>query len=316
MKKFTSVKDINNVADWVKQALQLKSDPFANKHIGQNKTIGLLFFNPSLRTRMSTHKAALNLGMDVMVMNLNNDGWQIELEDGTVMNQGSQEHIKEAAAVISQYCDIVGVRTFPTLTDRDRDYADTVLNKFNQYLTVPLVSLESAILHPLQSFADAITIAEHKKKPKPKVVLSWAPHPKALPQAVANSFAEWMLQSEVELVITNPEGFDLAPQFTANATVTHQQEEAFAGADFIYAKNWSSFEQYGQIGKGLDHWTIDQAKMNLTNQAKFMHCLPVRRNVVVTDEVLDSDYSLAIAQANNRTYAAQTVLLNMLKNGQ
>lgn len=316
MKKFTSVKDINNVADWVKKALQLKSDPFANKHIGQNKTIGLLFFNPSLRTRMSTHKAALNLGMDVMVMNLNNDGWQIELEDGTVMNQGSQEHIKEAAAVISQYCDIVGVRTFPTLTDRDRDYADTVLNKFNQYLKVPLVSLESAILHPLQSFADAITIAEHKNKPKPKVVLSWAPHPKALPQAVANSFAEWMLQSEVELVITNPEGFDLAPQFTAGATVTHQQEEAFAGADFIYAKNWSSFEQYGQIGKGLDHWTIDQAKMDLTNQAKFMHCLPVRRNVVVTDEVLDSDYSLAIAQANNRTYAAQTVLLNMLKNGQ
>jgi len=315
MQNFTSVTDIDSVDLWVKKALEIKANPLANSQIGVNKTLCLLFFNPSLRTRMSTHKAALNLGMDTMIMNLNTEGWQIELEDGTVMNQGTQEHIKEAAAVISQYCDIIGLRTFPSLTDRDKDYADTILNKFIAHASVPLVSLESAILHPLQSFADAVTIAEHKIKPKPKVVLSWTPHPKALPQAVANSFVEWIKQTDVELVITNPVGFDLAPQFSADCQQSHNQEEAFKGADFIYAKSWSSFTNYGQVGSNLDHWIVDQAKMDLTNNAKFMHCLPVRRNVVVTDEVIDAEASLVIEQANNRTYAAQTVLLNLLQNG-
>lgn len=315
MKKFTSVTDIDNLDSWIKKALEVKSNPLANKHIGGNKTIGLLFFNPSLRTRMSTQKAAQNLGMNVMIMNLNNDGWQIELEDGAVMNQGSQEHIKEAAEVISQYCDIVGLRTFPSLTDKKKDYEDYVLNKFLENIKVPLVSLESAILHPLQSFADAITIFENKTVKKPKVVLTWAPHPKALPQAVANSFVEWMKQDKVELVIANPEGFDLAAEFTEGCTITHNQEEAFEAADFIYAKNWSSYEDYGKIGENLENWTVDEAKMSLTNNAKFMHCLPVRRNVVVTDGVLDSEASIVMQQANNRTYAAQTVLLNILDNG-
>jgi|SRR5690554_1077642 len=316
MKKFTSVTDIDNVEDWVRKALEIKKNPLVNNKIGANKTIGLLFFNPSLRTRMSTQKAAQNLGMNVMVMNLNTDGWKIELEDGTVMNQGSQEHIKEAAAVISQYCDVIGLRTFPSLKDREKDYADDVLNKFLSNISVPLISLESAILHPLQSFADVITITENKILKRPKVVLTWAPHPKALPQAVANSFLEWMRKTEVEVVIANPLGFNLAAEYTRNCKVYHKQEEAFENADFIYAKNWSSYDDYGAIGKNLDHWMVDEAKMSLTNNAKFMHCLPVRRNVVVSDAVLDSKASLVIEQANNRTYAVQMVLQKMLKNGQ
>jgi N-succinyl-L-ornithine transcarbamylase len=314
MKKFTSVNDIENIEIWVKQAIDIKENPYAHKHLGKNKTLGLLFFNPSLRTRLSTQKAALNLGMNVMVMNVNGDGWQIELQDGAIMDQGTQEHVKEAAAVISQYCDIIGVRTFPTLTDKEADYADTVMNKFIANASVPIVSLESAVLHPLQSFADAITLEEHKTKKRPKVVLSWAPHPKALPQAVANSFAEWISKMDVDLVITNPKGFDLSAQYADGIKVTHNQEEAFQGADFVYAKNWSSYNKYGQIGTDFSGWIIDESKMKLTNKAKFMHCLPVRRNVVVTDEIIDSDASLVIEQANNRTFAAQTVLINMLKN--
>lgn len=313
MMNFTSANDISNMEAWLKKALEIKANPFAYKEFGQNKTLGLIFLNPSLRTRLSTQKAAMNLGMNVMVMNLGTEGWSIEMTDGTVMDQGSQEHIKEAAGVISQYCDIIGIRTFAELKNRDEDYSEKVLTKFIQNARVPVVSLESATLHPLQSLADLITIEEQKKVTRPKVVLSWAPHPRALPQAVANSFVEWMKQADVELVITNPEGFDLAPSFTDGVPVIHNQDEALAGADFVYAKNWSSFENYGQTAPNLTDWTISQAKMDLTNNGKFMHCLPVRRNVVVTDEVIDSQNSLVLEQANNRTYAAQTVLLKMLQ---
>ncbi|WP_417608524.1 N-acetylornithine carbamoyltransferase [Owenweeksia hongkongensis] len=311
---FTSVKDLTNINAWLKKALEIKANPFGFQEFGINKTLGLIFLNPSLRTRLSTQKAAMNLGMNVMVMNLGTEGWSIEMTDGTVMDQGSQEHIKEAAGVISQYCDIIGIRTFAELKNREEDYSEKVLTKFIQSAKVPVVSLESATLHPLQSFADLITLEEQKKVTHPKVVLSWAPHPRALPQAVANSFVEWMKQADVELVITNPEGFDLAPEFTDGVTVLHNQDEALAGADFVYAKNWSSYENYGQTAPNLTDWTISKPKMDLTNNGKFMHCLPVRRNVVVTDEVIDSENSLVLEQANNRTFAAQTVLLKMLQN--
>ncbi len=313
MKNFTSIKDVTDLIQLVNQAKAIKLDPFADKSLAKNKTLGLLFFNPSLRTRLSTQKAATNLGMNVMVMNLNNDGWTIEMEDGAIMNQGSQEHIKEAAGVISQYCDIIGIRSFASLKDKKQDYNETLLNKFIKNATVPVFSLESATLHPLQSFADLLTIEEHKQKARPKVVLTWAPHPKALPQAVANSFVEWMKEAEVELVIANPENFDLADEFTEGVEICHNQDEALKDADFVYAKNWSSFTDYGKIGQVQDSWTITKDKMALTNEAKFMHCLPVRRNVVVTDEVIDSENSLVLQQANNRTFAAQTVLLNLIK---
>lgn len=315
MKNFTSIKDVPDVKALLQLALEVKKQPYNYKSYGENKTLGLLFFNPSLRTRMSTQKAAQNLGMQVMVMNLNSDGWQIELEDGTVMNQGTQEHIKEATGVISQYCDIMGVRTFPSLIDKEADYSEKVLNKFLEYTLVPVISLESATLHPLQSFADLITIEEQKKIIKPKVVLSWAPHVRSLPQAVPNSFAQWMAKGEVDFVITNPDGFDLAEEFTNGTKVIHDQDEALKGADFVYAKNWSSYEDYGKIRTDLNQWQITNKKMALTNEGKFMHCLPVRRNLVVADEVLDSSASIVLEQANNRTYAAQAVLLNILKNG-
>lgn len=314
MKKFTTVNDVNNLNNLLKLALELKQTPFAYKQYGENKTIGLLFFNPSLRTRLSTQKAAENLGMNVMIMNVSQDGWTIEMEDGAVMNQGSQEHIKEAAGVISQYCDIIGVRTFASLKDKSEDYQEKILNKFIEYATVPIVSLESATLHPLQSFADVITIKEHKTTKTPKVVLSWAPHPRALPQAVPNSFVEWMKRYDVELIITNPEGFNLSAEITQGVTITHNQDEAFKNADFIYAKNWSSYDNYGETAPDLLNWTITQEKMSLTKNGKFMHCLPVRRNVVVTDDVIDSENSIVLQQANNRTFAAQAVLLSILKN--
>ncbi|MCB0652266.1 MAG: N-acetylornithine carbamoyltransferase [Saprospiraceae bacterium] len=315
MQKFISVKDAGNLESLLKLALEVKGNPFGYKTYGENKTLGLLFFNPSLRTRLSTQKAAMNLGMNIMVMNFSHDGWALEMADGTVMDQGSQEHVKEAAAVISQYCDILGIRTFASLKDREEDYQEEVINKFIQNATVPVISLESATLHPLQSFADLITIETLKTVKRPKVVLTWAPHPRALPQAVANSFAEWMARSEVELVIANPEGFDLSPEFTKGVKVLHHQEEALAGADFVYTKNWSSYENYGSIGKGYNHWMMTNQKMDLTHSGKFMHCLPVRRNVVVADEVLDGPDSLVLEQANNRTFAAQTVLLKMLQHG-
>jgi N-succinyl-L-ornithine transcarbamylase len=314
MKKFSTVNDVVNVPELIGLAREIKKKPFKNQLIGKNKTIGLLFFNPSLRTRLSTQKAATNLGMNVMVMNLNSDGWSIELEDGTVMNEGTQEHIKEAAGVISQYCDIIGIRTFASLKNKTEDYNETVLNKFIANATVPVLSLESATLHPLQSLADAITIEEQKTKERPKVVLTWAPHPEALPQAVSNSFIEWMKQTDAELVITHPEGYELAEFFTKGITINHKQEDAFKDADFIYAKNWSAYHDYGKCQDDLSQWTVTEEKMRLTNKGKFMHCLPVRRNVVVTDAVLDSEASLVLEQANNRTYAAQAVLLKMLTN--
>jgi len=314
MKKFTSVSDVDDIAQLLNEAKTIKQNPFGYKQYGENKTLGLLFFNPSLRTRLSTQKAGMNLGMNVMVMNLNSDGWTIELEDGTIMNQGSQEHIKEAAGVISQYCDIIGIRTFASLTHKADDYSEKILSKFIENASVPVVSLESATRHPLQSLADLITIDEYKTKEKPKVVLTWAPHPRALPQAVANSFVEWMKQAPVNLLIANPEGFDLAPEFTEGVEVYHNQDEALKDADFVYAKNWSAYADYGKTGMGLDHWELTKAKMELTQNGKFMHCLPVRRNVVVADEVIDSEASLVLQQANNRTYAAQAILLKMLQN--
>lgn len=311
MKKFTSVHDVKDLKALVDVAKTLKVDPFANRQLGDNKTLVLLFFNPSLRTRLSTQKAGENLGMSVITMNAA-QGWKLEFEDGVVMNTDKAEHIREAAAVISQYADIIGIRTFPSLTDREKDYQDFILHKFIDCASVPIISLESAIRHPLQSLADVLTIEEYKKQAKPKVVLSWAPHPRALPQAVGNSFAEWILAMDYDLTITHPKGYELHPQFTQGAKINYDQANAFQNADFVYAKNWSAYEYYGQILNQDDSWQITPDKMALTNQAYFMHCLPVRRNVVVAGAVLDSPQSLAIEQANNRTYAAQAVLKNML----
>lgn len=312
---YTSIKEIDSLKKWVKQALKIKKDPLKNQRLGKDKTLVMLFFNPSLRTRLSTQKAAINLGMNVMVMNFGAEGWTLEFEDGTIMNQGASEHIKEAAEVVSQYCDIIAIRAFAGLTDKEKDNAETVLSGFVKYATVPIVNMESATGHPLQSLADAITMAEFKTKHRPKVVLTWAPHPKALPQAVANSFVEMMqLQRDMDFVITHPEGYELNPEITKDSVIEYNQDKAFENADFIYAKNWSNYKQYGQITNSDPNWTVSADKMKLTNNAKFMHCLPVRRNVIVTDEVIDSDNSIVIEQANNRTYAAQLVLQKILEN--
>ena len=313
MKHFANLATWPDIEGTLQKAKECKQDPLKNQALGRGKTMGLLFFNPSLRTRMSTEKAAHNLGMQTLVMNLNKDGWQLEFEDGVIMNQNSSEHIKEAAAVISQYCDIVGIRAFAQLKNREEDKAEKILTRFIQYSSIPVVNLESATAHPLQALTDALTLAENKPSQRPKVVLSWAPHPKALPQAVANSFVQMMKKQEADFIIAHPEGYALDPAITEGIATTTQQEEAFTGADFIYAKNWSSFEQYGQILKPEKDWIINSEKMALTKQAKFMHCLPVRRNVVVADEVLDSPNSLVIAQAHNRTYVAQAVLETLLQ---
>ena len=323
MKKFTSVNDVKNIDQLVLEALIEKKFPFANKELGKNKTLGLIFLNPSLRTRLSTQRAAQNLGMDVMVMNLDKEGWSIETKDGVVMDGSAAEHIKEAAAVIGQYCEIIGVRSFPKLQNREEDYADEVLNKFLKYAGVPVVSLESATLHPFQSLADLITITEiwnhrtlttdNRLPKRPKVVLSWAPHPKNLPQSVPNSFSEWMTQTDFEFVITHPQGYELNEKFTKGAKIEYDQDKAFKGADFIYAKNWSSYKEYGKILSQDKNWTITNKKMALTNNAKFMHCLPVRRNVVVADEVLDGPNSVVLQQAKNRIYSAQVILKKILQ---
>jgi len=313
MDHFASVNDVSDVEALVKSALSLKLSPFAFKHLGENKTLGLLFFNSSLRTRMSTQKAAVNLGMNVMVMNVTQDSWQIEMEDGVVMDGGTAEHIREAAAVMGEYCDILGVRSFPSLKDRDQDYSEKILTAFQQFSGVPVVSLESATLHPLQSLADMVTIAEFKKAERPKVVMSWAPHIKALPQAVPNSFAQWVTKINADVTIVQPRGFELAEEFTAGAKILYDQKEAFEGADFIYVKNWSSYNNYGEVGTDKS-WTIDQSKLSNTNGAKVMHCLPVRRNVVIADDVLDSSSSIVIPQAGNRVYSAQAVLKELLEN--
>lgn len=313
MKHFITPADIPGVQEMIEEGLAQKANPLANRNLGKDKTLCLLFFNSSLRTRLSTQKAAMNLGMNVMVMNVGSDGWQLEFEDGAIMNGGKAEHIKEAAAVIGQYADIVGVRSFPGLVDRDADYAELVIESFRKLTGVPIVNLESATRHPCQSLADLITIEELKTKARPKVVLTWAPHLRALPQAVGNSFAEWLNLTDYDFVIANPEGYDLAPQFTGNAKVTHNQAEAFEGADFIYAKNWSSYEQYGQILPGNEDWIVSAEKMKLTDNAKFMHCLPVRRNVIVEDAVIDSPNSVVIQQAGNRVWSVQAALKKILE---
>lgn len=311
---YTSIKEIDSLKKWVKQALKIKKDPLKNQRLGKDKTLVMLFFNPSLRTRLSTQKAAINLGMNVMVMNFGAEGWTLEFEDGTIMNQGASEHIKEAAEVVSQYCDIIAIRAFAGLTDKEKDNAETVMNGFVKYATVPIVNMESAAGHPLQSLADAITMAEFKTKHKPKVVLTWAPHPKALPQAVANSFVEMMqLQRDMDFVITHPEGYELNPEITKDSVIEYNQDKAFENADFIYAKNWSNYNDYGKVTNTDKNWTVTAEKMKLTNNAKFMHCLPVRRNVIVADEVIDSENSIVIQQAHNRTYSAQLVLQKILK---
>lgn len=312
MKHFISPADVTDIQQLIAEGLALKANPTAFQHLGKNKTIGLLFFNSSLRTRLSTQKAAINLGMNVIVMNVGADSWQLEFEDGTIMDGGKAEHIREAAAVIGQYCDIIGVRAFAGLKNRAEDYSEQVIEKFKEFAGVPIVNLESATRHPLQSLADLITIEELKTKQRPKIVLTWAPHVRALPQAVGNSFAEWLNRTDYDFVITNPEGFDLAPEFVGNAPIIRNQAEAFEGADFIYAKNWSSFENYGEIGND-PNWMITPEKMALTDNAKFMHCLPVRRNLVVTDAVLDSPSSIVIQEAGNRVWAAQAVLKKILE---
>lgn len=310
MKKYTEINDIKNLSETIQQAINLKKNPFEFDSLGKYKTLVMLFFNSSLRTRLSTEKAARNLGMEVMVLNVN-DAWNLEFEDGTIMNLNTSEHVKEAAQVISQYADVMAVRAFPSLVDKQKDESEFVLNAFIKYASVPIVNMESATGHPLQALTDAITIEELKTVSKPKVVLSWAPHPKALPHAVANSFVQMMQELDVDFSITHPKGYELSPEIVKNTSVEYDQEEALKNADFVYVKNWSSYSDYGKIKSQDANWMISKKKLG---EAKFMHCLPVRRNVVVEDEVLDSNNSVVIHQANNRTYAAQIVLKQILEN--
>ncbi len=312
MKHFLSVNDVDQVDKWLEEAISIKKDPFQYAELGRNKTLGLIFFNSSLRTRMSSQRAAYNLGMNVIVMNVGTDSWKLEFEDGSVMNGDRAEHIREGAAVMGQYCDILGVRAFAGLTDREKDYQEEVLTAFQKYAGVPIVSLESATRHPLQSFADLITIESFRKKERPKVVLSWAPHPRALPQAVANSFAEWMLEAEVDFSITHPKGYELDPAFVKNTPVIYDQKEAFQDADFVYVKNWSSLKEYGQVLNTDVNWQVRESLFAENSQSYVMHCLPVRRNAVLADDILDSPRSLVIEQAANRVVSAQTVLKQIL----
>ena len=298
--------------------MEVKRTPFAWKHLGENKTIMLVFFNSSLRTRLSSQRAALNLGMNPIVLNIGQDSWKLETELGVVMDGDKSEHLREAIPVMASYCDIIGVRSFAGLSDREFDYAETVLSQFLEFSGKPVISLESATVHPCQAFADLITIEEHRSSKRPKVVLTWAPHPKALPQAVPNSFAEWMNAADVDFVITHPHGYELDPRFAGNAKVEYDQFKALEGADFVYAKNWScpgvtNPADYGKILSRDMAWTVDAAHMAVTNNAYFMHCLPVRRNMIVTDEVIDSDRSLVIPEAANRVVSAQVVMKRMLE---
>jgi N-succinyl-L-ornithine transcarbamylase len=312
MKQLLTLNDVPNMAEMIQLASELKSDPHTFSQLGSRKTIGLLFFNPSLRTRLSTQKAARLLGLDVMVMNFSNEAWAIEYEDGTIMSGLRSEHIKEAAQVVSQYCDIVAIRAFATLTDKEKDESEQVLNSFIKYASVPIVNMESATAHPLQALADALTLKEQVQKKKPKIVLSWAPHPKALPHAVANSFINMINHQDADFVITHPEGYDLNPEIVGDNKVVYNQNEALKDADVVYVKNWCSYNDYGKILRTDNSWMLTENKMKLTNDAFFMHCLPIRRNVVVSDAVLDHSKSLVIEQANNRTYAAQAILKTLL----
>lgn len=313
MKYFTTVNDVFNVNELINEALAVKKDPYASTHLGKNKTLGLIFFNSSLRTRLSTQKAALNLGMNVIVMNVGSDGWALEYEDGAIMNGNTVEHIKDAAAVMGLYCDVIAVRCFPTLVNRKVDYEERVLLQFMKYSKVPVISLESATLHPLQSLADMMAIQELKQTNKPKIVLTWAPHVKALPQVVANSFSEWTLKCDYDLTITHPPEYNLCEDYTRGAKIEPDQNKALKDADFVYVKNWSSYSDYGKVLNTSENWMLTKEKMKLTNKAKLMHCLPVRRNVELLDELLDGPDSLILLQAENRVYAAQTVLKKIIE---
>ena len=315
MKTFTSVADIGSLTEAIAEARAIKADRFADASLGRNRTLMMVFFNSSLRTRLSTQKAALNLGMNVIVLDINQGAWKLETERGVIMDGDKPEHLLEAIPVMGCYADIIGVRAFASLTDKKADYEEQVINQFIRYSGRPVFSMEAATGHPLQAFADVITIEEHKTKPRPKVVLTWAPHPRALPQAVPNSFAQWTVAAGYDVVITHPRGYELAPEFTAGATIEYDREKAFSGADFIYAKNWSAYADpdYGKILSTDRSWTVDTRSMALTDNAFFMHCLPVRRNMIVTDDVIESERSLVIPEAANREISAQTVLKRMLQ---
>ena len=323
MKTFQYVEDLGDLNKALAEAQEIKNDRFKYQHLGKNKTLMMVFFNNSLRTRLSTQKAAMNLGMNVIVLDVNAGAWKLETERGVIMDGDKSEHLLEAIPVMGCYCDIIGVRSFAGLTDRDYDYAETVINQFIKYSGKPVFAMESATVHPLQAFADLITISEHSPQwsaegRKPKVVLSWAPHCKALPQAVPNSFAEWMNAADVDLVVTHPKGYELDPRFVGNARVEYDQMKALEGADFVYAKNWScpgvtNPADYGKILSKDMAWTIDAAHMAVTNNGKFMHCLPVRRGLIVTDDVIESANSLVIPEAANREISASVVLKRMLE---
>lgn len=313
MKHFTTIYDVPDPNKLIEEALQLKKNPYAYTELGKNKTLGLIFLNPSLRTRLSTQKAARMLGMEVMIMNLDKESWAIEWNDDVIMNGNTVEHIKDAAAVLGSYCDIIGMRCFPTLTNKKLDYSEKILVQLMKYCNVPVVSLESATLHPLQSLADAITIKENwKQSYKPKVVLTWAPHIKALPQAVPNSFAEWMTKLDVDFTITHPKGYELCEDYTKGTTIEYDQEKALTDADFVYVKNWSSFSEYGTAPIVTENWMMDLNKYKLTKKAGIMHCLPVRRDVELSSKLIDHPNSLIQQQAGNRVYSAQAVLKTIL----
>ena len=314
MRNFTSVRDIENLKIALEKAKWVKENPYADQDLGKNKTLLLIFFNSSLRTRLSTQKAGYNLGMNVIVLDINQGAWKLETERGVIMDGDKPEHILEAIPVMGAYCDIIGVRSFAQFENKKDDYNEVILNQFIKYSGKPVFSMEAATRHPLQSFADLITIEEFKKTDRPKVVLTWAPHPKALPQAVPNSFAEWMNATDYEFIITHPKGYELEESFVGNAKVEYNVEKAYRGADFIYAKNWSPYRDpnYGKVISKNKEWTVDSNKMALTNNAYFMHCLPVRRNMIVTDEVIESKQSIVIQEAANRVVSAQTVLKEIL----
>lgn len=315
MKQFLGVNDIGNLQDAVREALEVKHNRYNYQHLGKNKTLLMIFFNNSLRTRLSTQKAAMNLGMNVMVLDVNQGAWKLETEHGVVMDSDKSEHLLEAIPVMGSFCDLIGVRSFAKYENKEDDYSEKILQQFIRYSGKPVFSMESATVHPLQAFADLITIEEHKRSERPKVVLTWAPHPKALPQAVPNSFAQWMNATDYDFVITHPKGYELAPQFAGKAQIEYNQNKALENADFVYAKNWAPFTDpnYGKILCNDPSWTITEEKMALTNNGFFMHCLPVRRNVIVTDAVIESPNSLVIPEAANREIAAEVVIKRFLE---
>ena len=315
MKKFTCADDIGDIRSAIDEALEIKRDRFAHCDLGKNRTLLMIFFNSSLRTRLSTQKAAINLGMDVIVLDVNQGAWKLETERGVIMDGDKPEHLLEAIPVMGCYCDLIGVRSFAGLKDKAEDYEERVIEQFIRHSGRPVFSMEAATRHPLQSFADLITIEEFKTVRRPKIVMTWAPHPRALPQAVPNSFAEWINKTDYEFVITHPEGYELDPKFVGRAKVEYDRDKAFEGADFIYAKNWSAYNDpnYGKVLSTDRRWTVDSDAMALTDNAYFMHCLPVRRNMIVSDDVIESDRSIVIAEAANREISAQTVLKRFLQ---